>query len=59
MLSTLVPMIGAPAASSARARLSGVCPPNWTINPFGCITSTMLSTSSTVNGSKNRWSDVS
>ncbi len=54
MLSTLVPMIGAPAASRPRARFSGVCPPNCTISPFGFITSQMFSTSSVVNGSKNR-----
>src|SRR3546814_7324953 len=28
-----VPRIGIPSASSARARLSGVCPPNCTITP--------------------------
>ena len=28
-------MIGTPAASSALARLSGVCPPNCTITPVG------------------------
>ena len=59
MLSTLVPMIGAPAAASALARLSGVCPPNWTISPFGFMRSQMLSTSSAVSGSKKRWSLVS
>ena len=30
-------MIGAPAASRALARFSGVWPPNWTIRPFGFI----------------------
>jgi hypothetical protein len=39
MLSTLVPMIGTPAVSSAFARFSGVCPPNWTITPSGFIRS--------------------
>ena len=48
-----------PAASSARARFSGVWPPNCTISPFGCMRSQMLSTSSAVSGSKNRWSLVS
>ena len=33
MDSTLVPMIGTPAASRAWARLSGVWPPNWTMIP--------------------------
>ena len=32
-----VPMIGAPAASSARASFSGVWPPNCTITPFGLL----------------------
>ena len=59
MLSGLVPMIGTPSASSALARLSGVWPPNWTITPWGWIRSQMLSTSSTVSGSKNSRSEVS
>ena len=37
---------------SARARRSGVWPPNWTITPSGCSTSITASTSSTVSGSK-------
>ena len=59
MLSTLVPMTLTPLFSSARARLSGVCPPNCTITPSGRIRSWMFSTSSTVSGSKNRWLLVS
>ena len=59
MESTLVPMIFTPAASNGLARLSGVCPPNWTMVPSGRIRSWMLSTSSVVSGSKNRWSEVS
>src|SRR3569832_3014799 len=35
--SGVVPMMGAPAASSARASLSGVCPPYCTITPFGFL----------------------
>ena len=37
IVSTLVPMIGTPALLSARARFSGVCPPNCTITPSGSI----------------------
>ena len=57
--STLVPISGAPASASPRARLSGVWPPNCTITPRGVIRSTMLSTSSRVRGSKNSMSEVS
>ena len=32
-----VPMMGTPAASSARARFRGVWPPNWTMTPMGWI----------------------
>ena len=59
MVSTLVPMIGTPALLSARARFSGVCPPNCTITPSGSMRSQMFSTSSVVSGSKNSRSDVS
>ena len=52
-------MIGTPAASSARARFSGVWPPNWTITPIGSTRSQMFSTSSTVSGSKKSRSEVS
>ena len=37
MDSGLVPMIGTPASSSARASFSGVWPPNWTMTPFGLL----------------------
>ena len=54
-----VPSSGTPAASSPAASLSGVWPPNWTITPSGCSTSTIPSTSSSVSGSKYRRSEVS
>ena len=54
-----VPKIGTPAASSAAARLSGVCPPNCTITPIGCSRSTTFSTCSSVSGSKYSRSAVS
>ena len=41
-----VPRIGTPASSSARASLSGVCPPNWITTPTGCSRSQISSTSS-------------
>jgi hypothetical protein len=47
-----VPMIGAPAASSARDSLSGVWPPYCTITPSGCSFAMISSTSSSVSGSK-------
>ena len=59
IVSTLVPMIGTPALLSARARFSGVCPPNCTITPSGSTRSQMFSTSSVVSGSKNSRSEVS
>ena len=59
MESGLVPMIGTPAASSARASFSGVCPPYCTITPSGFSLSTISSTSSSVSGSKYRRSEVS
>jgi hypothetical protein len=37
---------------SGSARFSGVCPPNCTITPSGFSVSTMLSTFSSVSGSK-------
>ncbi len=54
IVSTLVPIIGTPAFDSARAKLSGVCPPNCTITPSGCTRSQIFSTSSVVSGSKNK-----
>ena len=54
IVSTLVPMIGTPALHRARAKFSGVCPPNCTITPSGCTRSQMFSTSSVVSGSKNK-----
>ena len=54
-----VPMIGTPAASSARASFSGVWPPNCTITPTGFSRSTISSTSSSVTGSKYSRSEVS
>ena len=54
IVSTLVPMIGTPALARARARFSGVWPPNCTITPSGCTRSQMFSTSSVVSGSKNK-----
>ena len=71
MLSTPVPMMGTPAATSPCARLSGVCPPNCTTQPITppersafsmpppLRRSTTLSTSSSVSGSKNSRSLVS
>ena len=50
--SGVVPTIGTPAFSSARASLSGVCPPYWTITPTGFSLATISSTSSSVTGSK-------
>ena len=47
-----VPMMGAPAASSARDSLSGVWPPYCTITPSGISLSMISSTSSRVSGSK-------
>ena len=38
--STGVPSSGTPASSSAPASFSGVWPPNWTITPSGCSSST-------------------
>jgi hypothetical protein len=54
----LVPMTGTPLASSAR-QLQRVWPPYCTITPFGCSSSTISSTSSSVSGSKYRRSEVS
>ncbi len=59
IVSTLVPMMGTPALASARARFSGVWPPNCTITPSGCMRSQMFNTSSVVSGSKNSRSLVS
>ncbi|MNW07919.1 hypothetical protein D3C71_2046140 [compost metagenome] len=59
MDSGLVPMIGTPLASRARASFSGVWPPYWTIMPTGFSLWTISSTSSKVSGSKYRRSDVS
>ena len=59
MASGEVPMMGTPAAASAFASLSGVCPPKVTTTPSGCSTSTMSMTSSNVSGSKYSLSDVS
>ena len=50
--STGVPSSGTPASASPRASFSGVWPPNWTITPSGCSSSTTPSTSSSVSGSK-------
>ena len=50
--SGVVPMMGTPLASSARASFSGVWPPYWTITPTGLSTATISSTSSRVSGSK-------
>ncbi len=47
-----VPMMGTPWRSRSAARLSGVCPPNWTMTPSGFSWSQMWSTSSSVSGSK-------
>ena len=52
-------MIGAPAASKARANFSGVCPPYCTITPIGFSKSTISITSSNVTGSKYKRSEVS
>ena len=45
MASGVVPMIGTPCASRARASFSGVWPPNCTMTPLGCSRSTISSTS--------------
>ena len=45
-------MIGTPSRFSGSARLSGVWPPNCTITPSGFSVSQMLSTFSSVSGSK-------
>ena len=52
MLSGVVPMMGAPAAASARDNFSGVWPPNCTITPSGFSFSMISMTSSKVSGSK-------
>ena len=57
--STLVPIIGAPKSCNFLAKLSGVCPPNWTITPSGFSLSIIFITSSKVKGSKYNLSDVS
>ncbi len=57
--SGLVPMIGAPAAASWRASLSGVWPPNWTITPCGFSRLITSITSSNVSGSKYSRSEMS
>ncbi len=61
--SALVPTIGTPAAVSARASPSGVCPPSCTITPAtgpdACSAATTSSTSSSVSGSKYSRSEVS
>ena len=54
-----VPSSGTPASPRPAASFSGVWPPNWTITPSGCSTSTTPSTSSSVSGSKYRRSEVS
>jgi hypothetical protein len=63
MASGLVPTIGTPAFSSARARPSGVCPPSCTITPatgpLACSACTTSSTSSRVSGSKYSRPEVS
>jgi hypothetical protein len=55
----VVPRIGTPARDSSAARVSGVCPPSWTMTPTGCSASQTASTSSRVTGSKYRRSLVS
>ena len=47
-----VPRIRKPAASIARASLSGVWPPNWITTPAGCSRSQTAMTSSAPSGSK-------
>ena len=50
--SALVPRIGTPIFISASVSLIAVWPPNCTTAPSGLSSSTMLSTSSAVSGSK-------
>jgi hypothetical protein len=50
--SGVVPKIGTPSSWSGTASFSGVCPPYWTMSPFGFSTCTISSTSSRVSGSK-------
>ena len=59
MLSGVVPMMGAPAAASARDSFSGVWPPYCTITPSGFSFSMISMTSSKVSGSKYSRSEVS
>ena len=59
ILAGSVPMMGTPRRLSGSARVSGVCPPNCTITPSGFSVSQMLSTSSSVSGSKYSRSLVS
>ncbi len=54
-----VPRIGTPAASSALASRSGVCPPSCTTTPRGRSQRTISSTSSSVSGSKYSLSEMS
>ena len=48
----LLNTLGLRQAESGSASLRGVCPPNCNTTPNGCSRSTMLRTSSSVNGSK-------
>ena len=50
MLSSEVPTIWAPAASSSAAMLSGVCPPSWTTTLLQCSFLIISITSSLVKG---------
>ena len=57
--SASVPKILTPISVSALVSLMAVCPPNCTMAPSGFSISTMLSTSSAVNGSKYKRSAIS
>ena len=59
MLSTDVPRIFTPRSANGPAKLMAVCPPNCAITPTGFSLRTISITSSTVNGSKYKLSDVS
>ena len=56
---TDVPNTLTPRAAKGAAKLMAVCPPNWQITPTGFSLSMTAMTSSTVNGSKYRLSEVS
>ena len=55
-----VPRMGTPWASNGAARLSGVCPPNWTTTPLSGVSRAAIArTCSSVSGSKYSRSEVS